>query len=174
MSDVSDARRLVEYYSASYPPSLWAPPAPLRITSPQPGADVPPVHDVIGTGPIGVTVELWFRELPDGQDTAAGGGGVTDQIGPLGSFLFVGDTPATLGEIEWFVKQLPDGPESPRVPVTVVESLEGEPEPEEYDPGAHTVAEVEAYIAEHPDERDAILQAEAAGKNRSSLVGSGP
>lgn len=40
-----------------------------------------------------------------------------------------------------------------------------------YDPGAHTVAEVTAYIAEHPDEEEAILAAEAAGKNRTTLVG---
>lgn len=40
-----------------------------------------------------------------------------------------------------------------------------------YDPGAHTVADVEDYIAQHPDEEEAILAAERSGKNRASLVG---
>lgn len=39
-----------------------------------------------------------------------------------------------------------------------------------FDPADWTVAEVEAHLAEHPDERDAILAAERAGKNRSTLV----
>lgn len=40
-----------------------------------------------------------------------------------------------------------------------------------YDPGEHTVAEVGDYIAAHPDEEAAVLAAEAAGKNRTSLTG---
>ena len=49
----------------------------------------------------------------------------------------------------------------------------GEPPPEgdTFDPGEHTVAEVEAYLAKHPDESDAVLAAERDGKNRVSLVG---
>lgn len=39
-----------------------------------------------------------------------------------------------------------------------------------FDPDDHTVAEVEAYVADHPDERDDILAAERAGKNRSTLI----
>jgi len=39
-----------------------------------------------------------------------------------------------------------------------------------FDPGAHTVAEVEAYLDEHPDERDVVLEAERAGKSRTTLV----
>jgi len=46
---------------------------------------------------------------------------------------------------------------------------EAPPEGDTFDPGAHTVAEVEAYLDEHPDERDAVLAAERAGKNRASL-----
>lgn len=41
---------------------------------------------------------------------------------------------------------------------------------EAFDPGTHTVDEVRAYIAGHPDERDAVLTAEAAGKARSTLL----
>ena len=40
-----------------------------------------------------------------------------------------------------------------------------------FDPGEHTVAEVEAYLDEHPDERDDVLEAERAGKCRVTLVG---
>jgi hypothetical protein len=52
---------------------------------------------------------------------------------------------------------------------------ESDPEPDgdgdgAFDPGEHTVAEVEAYAAEHPDELDAIIAAESAGKNRSTLL----
>ena len=42
---------------------------------------------------------------------------------------------------------------------------------EAFDPGDHTVAEVEAYLADHPDETAAVLKAEKAGKNRQTLVG---
>jgi hypothetical protein len=42
----------------------------------------------------------------------------------------------------------------------------------EFDPGDHTVAEVEQYVADHPDQREAVLDAELAGKNRTTLVGS--
>jgi hypothetical protein len=39
-----------------------------------------------------------------------------------------------------------------------------------YDPGEHTVAEVHEYLAAHPDQAEAVLAAEAAGKNRTTLV----
>jgi hypothetical protein len=40
-----------------------------------------------------------------------------------------------------------------------------------FDPGEHTVAEVQDYLEEHPDEAEAVLAAEADGKGRSSLIG---
>lgn len=39
-----------------------------------------------------------------------------------------------------------------------------------YDPSAHVVADVVAYMAEHPDEADAIRAAEAAGKARKGII----
>jgi hypothetical protein len=39
-----------------------------------------------------------------------------------------------------------------------------------YDPTMHTVSEVLAYAGEHPEEANAILEAEKAGANRSTLV----
>lgn len=41
---------------------------------------------------------------------------------------------------------------------------------EVFDPGAATVAEVIDYVDAHPDETQAVLDAEEAGKNRSTLV----
>lgn len=39
-----------------------------------------------------------------------------------------------------------------------------------FDPADHTVPDVEAYVAAHPDELDRIVAAELAGKNRSTLL----
>jgi hypothetical protein len=46
----------------------------------------------------------------------------------------------------------------------------GDDETEVYDPSAHTVDEVLAYAAEHPDEVADIVSAEEAGKSRSTLL----
>jgi hypothetical protein len=48
-----------------------------------------------------------------------------------------------------------------------------EPPPEEpdvFDPGDYTVAEVEAYVDAYPDQLEEVLDAEEAGKNRTTLV----
>lgn len=42
---------------------------------------------------------------------------------------------------------------------------------EEFDPAQHTVAEVQAYLAEHPDQTTYVLDRERAGKSRTSLIG---
>lgn len=39
-----------------------------------------------------------------------------------------------------------------------------------FDPGEHTVADVQTYITDHPDEVDAIYEAEQSGKARSTLL----
>lgn len=39
-----------------------------------------------------------------------------------------------------------------------------------YDPAAHTVEEVKQFVTDHPDEVQAIYDAEVAGKNRTSLI----
>lgn len=41
----------------------------------------------------------------------------------------------------------------------------------QFDPGEHTVAEVQEYIALNPDDADRVLAAEADGKNRVTLTG---
>jgi hypothetical protein len=40
-----------------------------------------------------------------------------------------------------------------------------------FDPGAHTVAEVLAFIEAHPETAEAVLAAEREGKARKSLLG---
>lgn len=40
-----------------------------------------------------------------------------------------------------------------------------------YDPSEHSVKDVQAYLAENPDQHDAVIAAEQAGKNRSTLTG---
>ena len=39
-----------------------------------------------------------------------------------------------------------------------------------FDPGEHTVEEVVEYVADHPDELEAVLVAERAGKARVTLL----
>lgn len=44
-------------------------------------------------------------------------------------------------------------------------------EPDLFDPNDHTAAEVLDYLAANPDETDRVLEAEAAGKRRKSILG---
>ena len=39
-----------------------------------------------------------------------------------------------------------------------------------FDPGAGTIDDVKAHVEANPDQRGAVLEAEKAGKNRSTLV----
>jgi len=48
---------------------------------------------------------------------------------------------------------------------------EDEPADEGYDPTAHTVTEVSAYLDEHPDQATFVLDRERAGKARVTLIG---
>lgn len=134
----------------------------IEITDPPDGATRGLVHDVLGTAPIGSTVELWYS-ANGGPDTATAATVVAD---PFGRFLFVGDEPAAVGVIEWFVKV--GDIVSSRVRVTITDTAE----PAAYDPGAHTVAEVQDYVSAHPDELAAVLAAEQGrgDQSRSTLV----
>jgi hypothetical protein len=40
-----------------------------------------------------------------------------------------------------------------------------------FDPSDHTVAEVQQYLADHPDDTDRVVELERAGKNRAGIVG---
>ena len=48
---------------------------------------------------------------------------------------------------------------------------EGEGTPLVFDPGAHTVVEVEEYLDAHPEDSARVLHAERAGRGRVSLLG---
>ena len=51
------------------------------------------------------------------------------------------------------------------------EDTEAPPESDgEYDPGEHTVTEVKAYLAEHPEDRDRVIAAEEAGRGRVGIT----
>jgi hypothetical protein len=53
------------------------------------------------------------------------------------------------------------------------EQLEEVPEEsgeELFDPGEHTVTEVNAYLAEHPEDRDRVLAEEEAGRGRKGIL----
>ena len=67
------------------------------------------------------------------------------------------------------------GPESgvdeDSAPAETEAEADGTGENSTYDPGEHTVAEVEQYLAEHPEETEAVLAAERAGRARKGLVG---
>lgn len=63
--------------------------------------------------------------------------------------------------------------------VVIEEEVVDEPEPaddepaadEGFDPSAHTVTEVQAYLGEHPDQATYVLDRERAGKARVTLIG---
>ena len=74
--------------------------------------------------------------------------------------------------------QTPPPDDKKTVDDTLLEEGEGEGDEEEveqvesdYDPSEHTVAEVNDYLAEHPEEADAIYAAEEAGKGRAGILG---
>jgi hypothetical protein len=48
----------------------------------------------------------------------------------------------------------------------------GEGTPAGYDPGEYTVEQVNTWLEKHPDQRDAVLESEAAGKARAGILGS--
>jgi hypothetical protein len=48
---------------------------------------------------------------------------------------------------------------------------EEDPNEPTFDPGDHTVSEVEAYLAEHPEDHDRVVAAEEAGRGRKGIVG---
>ena len=48
--------------------------------------------------------------------------------------------------------------------------VEPEPQSEGYDPGEYTIAEVQEYVTDHPDELDDIYAAEESGKARITLL----
>lgn len=143
------------------------------ITSPEDGATVPPVHDVLGTGEPNTPVTLnWIREDGHEEPTAA-----STTVGDDGTFGFTGDTEASPDTIGYRVIG-DQGQASEAVYVTVDF---GDEVPEKsprlgFEPDAYTVAEVQDYVnsvaeGDRVREAEAVLDLERNGKNRSTLVG---
>jgi hypothetical protein len=68
----------------------------------------------------------------------------------------------------WVESDKPLADEGEEYPEPAAEVAEAEVE---FDPSEHTVAEVEDYLAENPDDAERVLDAERAGKNRVTLTG---
>lgn len=67
----------------------------------------------------------------------------------------------------------PGGDDEPQAQARSIEAAPEEDTPDidvGYDPAAHTVAEVEEFVAEHPEQLREMYDAEVAGKNRTTLV----
>lgn len=151
-TELPDSDPLPIYFETAAAPTL-------AITSPTAGSTVEPVHDVLGVAPPGSIVELWYS-AEGGPDTSTSATKVADTFG---TFLFVGDSPALPGVIDWFVRV--GETVSAKVRVTVVESAEAS-----YDAAAHTIEEIKAYVTANPDDRDAIYDSESVGRARSTLL----
>jgi hypothetical protein len=78
-------------------------------------------------------------------------------------------------------KETPEQEETPveeKAPEETPEETPAEEAPEEeapqqeegFDPAAHSINEVLAYVEENPDQKDAVLEQERDGKNRSTLI----
>jgi len=83
-----------------------------------------------------------------------------------------GTAPRMSPEEEAEISQLAESPPDPR---TEPSSASDGDEEDDYasagfDPAAHTVAEVEEYVEEHPEEADRIRQLEEEGKARVTLL----
>jgi hypothetical protein len=109
---------------------------------------------VIATVPTGST--LTYAKTAADVTSAASGGSVTSastQYPAAGTHTIT--ITAVTGE----------GP-----PGTSLRSLPPEEGGEGYDPGEHTVSEVQTYVTENPDEAGAVYDAEVDGKARSTLL----
>lgn len=87
--------------------------------------------------------------------------------------------PGSLDVVRIYNEELDAYGESPRAGLPFLQGWEVvEPTAEEaqaitsYDPAAHSIAEVNQHLEEHPEELSAILALEREGKNRSTLISS--
>lgn len=102
----------------------------------------------------------------EGNDvTSKSAGEQLEQTGNTGDPQAIGEDPAKTGTGEEAPREATGTPEG-----TATGTDDGQDSGEAYDPSKHPVSEVKAYVAEHPDEKDAILAAEKGGQNRPTLV----
>lgn len=62
------------------------------------------------------------------------------------------------------------GPRSPRSTADTATTTEAPAEVDTFDPAGATVADVLAYVVEHPEQADAVLAAEQQGKARKGIL----
>ena len=82
------------------------------------------------------------------------------------------------------VRVQPDIEEPVSIVVPVIADLDAEDEPATlvgsvppagpFDPHAHSVAEVLAYLADNPDERETVIALESQGRARKTIIHSAP
>jgi len=81
---------------------------------------------------------------------------------PLGSKV-VGEVPEVTEGVQPVPPDVPGGPVEPKVPRPKAAPLK-------FDPAAHNITRVNDYLTEHPDEVEAVLEAEATGKARRGIL----
>lgn len=93
--------------------------------------------------------------------------------GPKVITLTLGTTGGTTPAGGTYTFNVVSGPgATPRMaaPPDEEEEVVGDDEEEIFDPADYTVAEVEEYATENPDQIEDLIEAEEAGKNRSTLI----
>jgi len=81
-----------------------------------------------------------------------------------------GVAPLMAPDEEAEVSQRSETPDQPPRPTSASDGDEEDYATAGFDPAAHTVPEVEAYVDEHPDEVERIYDLEAEGKGRVTLL----
>lgn len=148
----------VRYYDESYPPEILVVPNVVSIA---------PASAVVGGPDITLTVTgsnlsahsvILFNGGPE-KTTFVPPDKVTTTVKP--------STASGPGTVPVQVRNGVQVSNSEDFTFTVAEEPEAEGE---FDPGEHTVAEVQEYIAAHPDDTERVLASERAGKNRTTLI----
>lgn len=118
-------------------------------------------HAYAGSGEYRVRLSVMVAGASFGSDQVVTVGDAEPVEAPLDPGVAARD--ATV--FESATDELPNNSVSP----DAAEASTVEPD-EPYDPGQHTVAEVLAYAADHPDEVDDIVAAEEAGQGRVTIL----
>ena len=136
----------------------------------QPGGLGVPPQEVIGVEEVvEPDVSTQIQDDPDGQDAVNPDPEVSSQeeLSERTGEMVTGE-----GETVVTPEQAAasDDPTFPAEESSGEEGVEGESDA--FDPSQHNVDEVLAYIAANPDEKDAILEAESAGRKRKTILDS--
>ena len=141
-----DQSQVAANYDWAYTGAAGTPPSPIADTK-----------SPVVTLPAGAhTVTLTLNGVAQGTFTITAVAGVAPRMG---------------AEEEAEVSMLAEGRGAPEPAELTSPSGDGDTEVDVgYDPAAHSVADVQAYANEHPDQAGDLYDAEVAGKNRATLV----